>query len=473
MTSAPFPVSRIPLPDPRVFHGLAGDAVRLLDPFTEAAPIGVHLHLMVAVASAMGPGPHFVADDCRHALSLNLAVVGCSAAARKGVSWRRAHKLVAEADPDWAAHCVATGLADVAAVERTLRDRVAAAAEAGEGAADLRLLIFESELGRAIDAALRPGNDLARLLRVAWEQERFKPLGKRGVDLPAQSHVCVVGHIGFDQLQERATPRFLNGGFADRFVWTVVDRSKSLPDGRGVDGGDDDAGGGGELDEGYATRRRVLVERLRAAIRFGQRTGRMTRDDDAAALWRENYEALTQATHGPLASLGSRSSPLAMRLACLYALLDESRTVRRDHLLAALLLVGYSMASAEWAFQDHAVHRLALRIFSLISAEPNGVSRTRIRDFLNRNGKGAEIDEALRQLSARGLVEGRTTKGRSFNQAETWFPTLGTGEPPTSAQPPAAAAADTTTPAANPLATGPAPSAAAAASATSVETPDP
>jgi hypothetical protein len=43
--------------DPAALHGLAGDAVRLLEPHTEADPAGLLVCLLAAFGNAVGPGP--------------------------------------------------------------------------------------------------------------------------------------------------------------------------------------------------------------------------------------------------------------------------------------------------------------------------------------------------------------------------------------------------------------------------------
>jgi len=96
-------------------------------------------------------------------------------------------------------------------------------------------------------------------------------------------------------------------GFANRFLWPLVRRSKLLPD------------GGGDINLS------VLQEQLRSAIAFAQQAGRLTRSTAAAKLWHEVYAELTQERPGLYGAVTARAEALVLRLSMLYALLDESK----------------------------------------------------------------------------------------------------------------------------------------------------
>ena len=88
-----------------------------------------------------------------------------------------------------------------------------------------------------------------------------------------------------------------------------------------------------------------------------------------------------------------------MRLACLYALLDLSDTVRPIHLRAALALWRYCEASARFVSGESRADPLADELLELIRAAPDGLTEQEIRDHFQRHQKGAEIGRALRILA--------------------------------------------------------------------------
>ena len=109
-----------------------------------------------------------------------------------------------------------------------------------------------------------------------------------------------------------------------------------------------------------------------------------------------------------------------MRLACLYALLDSSRMVRRSHLESALALWRYAEASARYVFGDSLGDPVADLLLASLRSREAGLTRSEISGLVfGRHTPASAIHRALADLEARGLIERRTeeTAGRS---AERW-----------------------------------------------------
>jgi hypothetical protein len=111
-----------------------------------------------------------------------------------------------------------------------------------------------------------------------------------------------------------------------------------------------------------------------------------------------------------------------MRLAMIYALMDNSLVIRKEHLTAALALWRYCEESAEIIFGSLLGDPVADRIYEELKGRPEGLTRTEIRDLFQKNQQASRIDAALALLKAseRGVVAQEPTNGRSI---ERW--TLG------------------------------------------------
>ena len=104
----------------------------------------------------------------------------------------------------------------------------------------------------------------------------------------------------------------------------------------------------------------------------------------------------------------------------LYALLDRSEVIRRDHLEAALSLWRYCEESARHIFGDALGNPVADEILRALRDNPGGLTRTQINELFARNRKAGELDRALRVLLQHGFASSQTetTGGRPI---ERWF----------------------------------------------------
>jgi hypothetical protein len=193
-------------------------------------------------------------------------------------------------------------------------------------------------------------------------------------------------------------------GFANRFLWISAKRSRVLPH-------------GGNLQDADLA---PLVERLKRAIELGKRGGEIRRDGQANKTWETVYEQLSSGKPGLLGAILSRNAAQVVRLGTIYALLDESLTVREEHLLAALALWEYAEASARFIFGDAVGDPVADAILSALRVSHEGLTRTEISDQFSRNRDKKGIDFALTALSRQGLA--RSTQEKTTGRPiEKWI----------------------------------------------------
>jgi hypothetical protein len=187
-------------------------------------------------------------------------------------------------------------------------------------------------------------------------------------------------------------------GFANRFLWLLVRRSKDLPEGepppdRTLD---------------------PLVRELQEVMALARAIGEVRRDEDAKAIWRGVYSKLAAGEPGLFGAIVSRAEAQVLRLSLLYAVMDCSATIRLPHLKAALAVWDYAEASARRIFGCRLgspiadVIREALRVRGTMT-------ETEISGLFGRHKSAEEIQEALALLERLGLARKRSqpTPGRS------------------------------------------------------------
>jgi hypothetical protein len=240
-------------------------------------------------------------------------------------------------------------------------------------------------------------------MRQAWDGDRLRTLTKNNPTKSTGAHISIIGHITKDELLRHLSETEAANGFANRFVWVLVRRSKELPF-------------GGDVPETTALR-----ARLDSAIRFG-RVPRVIRwGESARKPWAEVYGPLSEGKPGMFGAVTGRAEAQTLRLATLYAVMDESETIEYEHLAAALALWDYAEESARYIFGDATGDSVADELLeALRAAGEAGMSRTEIRDLFARHKKMDRINGALHLLLKLGRVR-KVNVPTGGRPTEMWY----------------------------------------------------
>lgn len=383
-------------PDPpraAAYEGLAGAVVDVIAPHTEADPVAILAQLLVAAGSVVGRGAHVAVEATRHHPNEFVVLVGDSAKARKGSSWDHVAAVMSRACPTFASRC-STGLSSGEGLVWALRDPDGA----DPGARDSRLLVVEPEFATVLKAVARDVNTLSPVLRSAWDGRPLALLTRTAPARASTPHLSVVGHITAAELAHHVSGLEIANGLLNRFLFVACRRVRLLPEG----GHPDPLAGTG------------LDARLAAHLATASGRGRVRFSDAARSAWWEAYRRLAEPVDGIVGGLLARAEAHVLRLALLYALLDGAGSLGLAHLGAALALWEYVAASVAWIFRDVAADTLTESIRLALLHNPQGMTRTEIRDHLGRNRSGAAVDAALAALarSGRARAERLSTAGR-------------------------------------------------------------
>ncbi len=209
--------------------------------------------------------------------------------------------------------------------------------EVDAGITDKRALVFEGEFGLPLTNMARDGNTLSVSIRQAWDTGDLRAMTKNSPARATDAHVSIVGHITRDELLRKLNSTEMANGFANRILWACTTRSKELPEGGNLTDADIDP----------------LAAGFKKAVAFARQVGEIKRDDAIKNSWKETYHELTAGTPWVAgAHHFAGRAPDDGDFACLYALLDHSRIVRAEHLLAAVALVEYCHASTRFIFGE-------------------------------------------------------------------------------------------------------------------------
>ena len=392
-----------PFPDPLppykqelgkdALYGLPGRIVHLLAPHSEAHPSAILLQLLAAFGNAVGRGPHCMVESTRHGLNLFVVLVGDSSKGRKGTSWNLIANLFAEVDPSWFSNRVNSARLTALGLLQALRDQ--------QPPTDRRLLVLSEEFAGILRTFKRANGPLSPLLRGAWDSGHLPTLDMLQHLRATDTHVSLIAHISRDELAHSLHRTEAHNGFANRCLWTWVERVNCLPN----------------PGTPPAHELAAAVAGLRSAVEWATERPeiRFRRDEAADKLWAECYSDLSYHSPGLRGAATSRGEAQVLRLSALFAALDRSEIIQVPHLQAAFDVWTYCYESAGRLFGLSTGNPIADRIREAIAAAQNGFSRKQISNLFHGHVDSDRIDEALYQLTSLGAITGHihATAGRS------------------------------------------------------------
>jgi hypothetical protein len=393
------------------YHGLAGRIVQAVAPYSEADPVAILANVLAGAGNLIGRGVHAMVECTLHTCNEFMVFVGQTSKGRKGQSWGAPRQILTGADEGWAKTRIKHGLSSGEGVIYNVRDERIGVDKKGqrvvedEGEADKRLLVFEPEFSTVLRRMQGETNSLSAVLREAWESGDLSTLTKNSPLRATGAHISVIAHTTREELVASLTETDRANGFANRFIYLLVQRAQELP----------------EMEAFPADVLTPFTEEMREVATWARSPRRVARDVTAKGLWAKVYHDLSEGEPGLIGAILGRSEAHALRLSLIYAALDRSPEVRVEHLKAALAVWDYADKSARRIFGDV----LGLTVADTILAallKRGSMTKTKILRLFGSNKSESEISVVLSLLQQKGLVKKtmREPEGGRGRPAEVW-----------------------------------------------------
>ena len=404
-----------PVMDRRAYYGPIGDIALKAGNVTEADSRGILLCGLVAFGNAVGRTAFFSVANSKQYANENVVLVGATAIARKGMAIDISEGILYTADPEWAINRIAYGFNSGEGVVHKIRDprtkiKLDKSGKEEEkivdpGVEDKRCLCVSTEFGELLTVMNREGCTLTMVIRNAWDNRKKIEINTRANPIcVTEPHISVVGAITHDEL-EQLLPKIPNAnGFSNRFLWAMVERTQSLPE-------------GGPPVEDYAAKE---LNAVREAMIKARSIRGMERSSEARKRWKEIYDNLgTGAGH----AMVDRGQPHVLRLSMLFALAEGSSIISLAHLEAAGALWNYCKDCALRLFRTYRRPVNSQKILDHLEEKGSqGATKTDISvKVFNRNRTSIEIATALINLKNEGVVRMEKERDDHNHRVERWF----------------------------------------------------
>lgn len=386
---------------PAAFHGPAGEWVRAVQDHTPAPPGPLLVQFLTVAGAYYGARAFFQVGATPHYPRVYVGVVGRTASGRKGDGLALVENLYRRVDPDFASTQIVSGISSGEGLIARLADPAPDPITGlSDGPPDKRMVVREAELARVLAQSRREGNIISAVLRDAWDRQGDLAVLTRNQPLNAKNtHIAVIGHITPMELSARTSELDAANGLLNRFVWVWSEETKRMPRPPSID-----AVAGDQLD--------AIAARVKATLtKIGK--GRVEFTPAAAELWdTEVYGSLTGI--GVIESLMARADPYMIRLALIYALLDDRDVIDVVHLQAAHAVGRYWLAGVERQW-GHGLSDDAAKLLALCrEVRAGGVSVRRHRAILSGHADSKRLERVRDELvrAGVGVVGQMKTTGR-------------------------------------------------------------
>jgi len=221
----------------------------------------------------------------------------------------------------------------------------------------------------------RDGSTMSAILRQAWESSTLSVATKQNDDKATGAHITIVGHATTQELLQTLRVTDIVGGFANRFLFFTVERSKMLPI--------------QTIPE--SKKMGKLATELVEALQNARKISQVVLSDEAVNYWIQIYRALDEEgekDEQTAAPFLSRGAPQILRMAMILALADGESCIGIPQLEAAHKLWSCARRSVEDMLEigPSALTPDQARLFEMLEQIDYPVSCTEAREKLGWNG---------------------------------------------------------------------------------------
>lgn len=401
---------------PLALHGVAGEIVRSVAPHTEADPAALLVQLLATFGAIVGRDPHIIVGNDEHPTILHPLIVGRTSSGAKGTSTGVIKAIVRLADKDFLSLNTVSGLSSDAGLIERVSDPVMDINKKGEeivvnpGTLDKRLLVLESEYGSVLARGRRETNPLPQVIRQAWDGDDLRTLNRKANSLTAtRPHIVIIGHVTPGEFRSGLRSSDVFGGSVNRLLICLSRRSRLHTR-------------FGNIPEGVL---QYVADKFKFAIENAQGRDRLTFTDQFWLAWDQAYpELVRDRADSAAAAASSRAVPTVLRLALIYALMDNVDQIDAPHLAAAMDLWCYCEHSVKWLFSSYEAEQeqtVGNELANFIR-EGGEAGRTRTEiysDLYQRHKTSAEISAELVPLVHDGIIfeeKSKPSQGRAITR---------------------------------------------------------
>lgn len=400
------------------YYGLTGQFVELATRNSEADKVAVLMSFLCAMAAINGSDKFLMVGESKFPARLYSVLVGNTARARKGTSLQPVRRILKKIEdeikknlPHYEFLPIADGgLSSGEGLIYAIRDEsIEIDDDTGlpidPGVEDKRLFLIEEEFANVLKMSQRPGNVLSAILRRAWDALcALSPMTKNNRLSSTNPHINLLAHITRQELTLLLGEADRYNGYANRFLWCCVRRTKRLPEPKKMDDSELT-----EISKKIANNFCNIADKNEIIL-----------SAETNELWHKLYYEVSVDLPGIIGSMTSRAETQILRIAMIYCLIDGTTNISSNHLEAAFAVWNFSKESTVYLFSFHNPEDRDPETTLFIDAlSEKDLSQSDVSNLFCGHKTSRELNVFLSELESMNLI--RQTKLKTSGRSKTMW----------------------------------------------------
>jgi Protein of unknown function (DUF3987) len=382
--------------------GLIGEVLDQIHPLVESNKESLLIQLLACFGNCVGRNPYFLAAADKHFCNLYVLLVGKSARGRKGQSLNMIKSLFESVDSEWLHTRIIKGLSSGEGLIFKVCDEVQTDSLSGVqiqiGNADRRLMCIETEFSSVLKRTKQDGNTLSQTLRDCWDSITLEVSTKHSPMKATDPMISIIGHTTIAELTRYLNSTEIANGLGNRLIYIKAENDKILPDPPQLN----------------VEIKQYIAKQISESIKLARQQTIIAFDYDAQNYWNDFYRSINHSDCSIVGTLTAREEPQVRRLAMIITLFNGKNLIDLDSLKFAIEIYKYTIQTLKEIYGDTTGDPLTDRIYDLLKASPDGLSKSALSDLLSKNYPKHNLDNSVRLLLSQGRVvlEKHQTNGR-------------------------------------------------------------
>jgi hypothetical protein len=258
------------------------------------------------------------------------------------------------------------------------------------GANSKNVLFQEPEFSRLLKAGKREGSTITECLRNSWYNEILEiNLSGRSVRSTEYS-IAMICHVTEKELTKLISDVDSSNGYLNRFLFCKIGAAESRP----------------FPDDFDIITFSFFTDFISSMDFIDEMTNQEVKlSVEARSRYEEIFNSYQYRTEDDISDLVARSIPHLLKIAMIYALLDQSFEIRIPHLEAAKAIVDFSVHSVRAVFLEKTFNKNEQKLLDYLFEHNGKDYRSNIlRNCFSNNISRAEMDTLIKSLSLKKLV---------------------------------------------------------------------